>query len=455
MSLSELGIEKDLLQLIYNLNKEAAVVVQTPIGDTSQFITEPVVKQGSILGPVLCSTSTAEYCKENLGVTIGTLILATLLYVDDILDLSSSSKDCKAAHEKAILFAKLKKLKYSALKCFNMIINKKPGMEHPELKLEDGEFVIPTDVITYLGDLFNQKGNNDDLIKDRVKRGTKAMITIMALMSETEVGEHYISVMLLLYRSLFLSTMLFNSQTWSKLRKKDIDALKLIQLKFLKRILGVPSSACNASIFLELGVLPIDFEIEKRQLMYLHRILALDKDDPVYLMFLNMRELSDAGEKNWWTGVEQLLMKYQLDIELVKSLSKETFSARVRKVVIDSAFVALYCDSRGKKKTSGLTYNSLCTQPYLTKLYPSQARLVFKCRTETVDIKTHLTYKYGADRLCRGCGQEVETYGHIVNCCKESIEVVDMKTVFVMDRSTTLAVQQCLGRGRDFLNTFT
>ena len=87
-----------------------------------------------------------------------------------------------------------------------------------------------------LGDLFNQKGNNDDLIKDRVKRGTKAMITIMALMSETEVGEHYINVMLLLYRSLFLSTMLFNSQTWSKLRKKDIDALKLIQLKFLKRI---------------------------------------------------------------------------------------------------------------------------------------------------------------------------------------------------------------------------
>ena len=72
-----------------------------------------------------------------------------------------------------------------------------------------------------------------------------------------------------------------------------------------------------------------------------------------------------------------------------------------------------------------------------------------------MDIKTHMTYKYGADRLCRGCGQEVETYGHIVNCCKESIEVVDMKTVFVMDRSTTLAVQQCLGRVRDFLNTFT
>ena len=118
LSLKDLGIEKDLLQLIYNLNKEASVVVQTPVGDTSPFITDPIVKQGSILGPVLCSTSTAEYCTENLGVTIGTLILASLLYVDDILDLSSTIGDCKAAHEKAILFAKLKKLKYSATKCF-------------------------------------------------------------------------------------------------------------------------------------------------------------------------------------------------------------------------------------------------------------------------------------------------------------------------------------------------
>ena len=452
LSLNELGIEKDLLQLIYNLNKEASVTVQTPFGDTSEFTTDPIVKQGSILGPVLCSSSTAEFCGVNLGVTVGTLVLASLLYVDDIIDLSSTLSDCIESHEKAILFAKLKKLKYSAKKCFNMIINKIAGMEHPELQLGGGNCVVPTSVLTYLGDLFNEKGNNDDLIDDRVKRGTKAMISIMAMMSEIDVGEHHINVMLLLYRSLFLSTMLFNSQTWSNLRKKDIDALKVVQQKFLKRIVGVSASTSNSAIFLELGVLPIEFEIEKRQLMYLHRILHLEHNDPVYVMYENMRDLSEAGEMNWWSGVERLLIKYQLELETIQSMSKETFGACVRKAVSDASFRALYHESKGKKKTAHLSYSKLCLQPYFENLYPSQARLMFKCRTQTVDIKTHLTYKYGVDSVCRKCGQDDETYSHIVNCGSDVIEVIDLSSVTDMDNEIKRKVQQCLGRVRDFLN---
>ena len=123
------------------------------------------------------------------------------------------------------------------------------------------------------------------------------MVMIASLMAETEVGVHHVSVMLLLYRALFLSTMLFNSQTWSNLRKKDIVELRTLQLKYLKRTVGVASSTSNAFIFLELGVLPIEFEIEKRQLMYLHRILQLESTDPVSRMFYEMRRLNDAGEK--------------------------------------------------------------------------------------------------------------------------------------------------------------
>ena len=70
-------------------------------------------------------------------------------------------------------------------------------------------------------------------------------------MSETDVGVHRISTMLLLYRSLFLSTMLFNSQTWSKIRQ--MDKLRTLQLKFLKRIAGVAVSTSNAFMYLELG----------------------------------------------------------------------------------------------------------------------------------------------------------------------------------------------------------
>ena len=59
--------------------------------------------------------------------------------------------------------------------------------------------------------------------------------------------------------------------------------------------MGVAKSTCNAFIYLELGVLPIEYEIHKRQLMFLYRILNLDDDDPVYRMYENMIQFSLNG----------------------------------------------------------------------------------------------------------------------------------------------------------------
>ena len=417
LSMKNLGVEKEYLQLIYNLNKSATVTVLTPYGETSAFQTDPIVKQGTILGPSLCSSSTGEYCDINPGVCIGNLIISSLLFVDDIVDLSSSVEDCKVAHSNALHFAKRKKLTYSGTKCFSMVLNGKNKVEAPNLEIDKVKKVIPASEIGYLGDIFNEKGNNDGLIQDRLKRGTKAMITISALMSEVDVGIYRISSFLLLYHLLFLSTMLFNSQTWSNMRKQDIKALTTIQLKFLKRIVGVCSSTSNSFIFLELGVLPIEHEIGKRQIMFLHRILQLDKDDPVNIMFWNIKFLHEAGESNWWTEVVRNMEKYDLvcDLDEIKSVSKDVFANRVKKAIAATAFKELKENCNSLKKTSELRYQKLETQGYLLKMFPSQAKTIFKWRSKTLDIKTHSTFKYH-DTVCRGCGIAEETVDHIINC---------------------------------------
>lgn len=267
------------------------------------------------------------------------------------------------------------------------------------------------------------------------------MITIAALMSEVNAGAHRISTNLLLYRSLFLSTILFNSQTWSNLRTDDIKKLTTLQLKFLKRIVGVGSSTANAFIFLELGVLPIEHEIAKRQIMYLHRILKLDASDPVKIMFYNLKSFHEAGESNWWSGVCDKMEKYQIaiDLEEINSLSKDVFSRRVRKAIEDTAFLDLCSQCSSLKKTSNLRYQRFQIQDYLLKLFPGQARTVFKWRSKTLDLKLHSTYKY-VDEICRGCGACEETVEHVVNCNQmniievEDITTLDVVTGDVMDR---------------------
>ena len=185
LSLKDIGVEKEYLQLIYNLNRRASVSIQTPFGPTPVFQTDPIVKQGTVLGPNLCSSSTAEYCGQNIGVCVGSAIISSLLYVDDIIDLSSSKEDYLAAHLNALLFTKRKKLTLSGTKCYTMILNKqtKDG-KIPILIIDDEKNVILATEITYLGDVFNSSGNNNDLIADRVKRGTKSMIMIASLMAD-------------------------------------------------------------------------------------------------------------------------------------------------------------------------------------------------------------------------------------------------------------------------------
>ena len=454
LSMRDLGVEKEYLQLMYNLNNGATVSVQTPYGETSTFTSDPIVKQGTILGPSLCSSSTGEYCGINPGVCVGNLVISSLLFVDDIVDLSLSCEDFVSAHINALLFAKRKKLGYSGTKCFCMVINGKK-VEIPLLEIDEEKLVLLAEEITYLGDVFNSKGNNDGLIADRIRRGTKAMVTISALMSEVNVGVYQISTFLLLYQSLFLSTILFNSQTWSNLRKQDIKALTRLQLKFLKRIVGVSSSTSNSFIFLELGVLPMEHEISKRQIMFLHRILQLDETDPVNVMFWNLKALHEAGEKNWWTNVVLKMEEYKLgcDLEEIKSTSKNVFSNKVKKAVAAAAFSELKNECMSMKKTSDIHYEDFKVQDYLLKLFPGQAKTVFKWRSKTLDIKSHLTYKY-SDPDCRGCGSCEESVEHIVNCGQtdEEIVVEEATRLGTLDSETLKRLQMQVKRIELFID---
>ena len=59
----------------------------------------------------------------------------------------------------------------------------------------------------------------------------------------------------------------------------------------------VPRGTLIAVSHLELEILPIQFEIEKRQLLLLRRILGKDFDDPIQLVY--NEQLKYEFEENW------------------------------------------------------------------------------------------------------------------------------------------------------------
>jgi hypothetical protein len=320
------------------------------------------VKQGTVLGPDLCSCSTAELADENSGgVSVGSFTIGSILYVDDMNLMNNTSEDTMKSHEMATNFKRRKRIGFSYDKCLIMVVNKKAADPIPNLDI-DGKPMKSTKCIKVLGDMFNDKGNNKDLIADRLKRGTSCTVNSISLCNELSLGTYTVLTLLTLYNAVFLSAVLFNSQAWSNLKKSEFEQLAILQQKFLKRTVKAPSSSPCAATLLEFGALPIKCEIHIKQLNFLHHILLLDSDDPVAKMYIELKRF--PYEMNWVNDVADLLKLYKLveTEDEIRLLSKRKWKKLVKQRVVESAFKALSQEASEMTKTSSLKYKKLHTQ---------------------------------------------------------------------------------------------
>ena len=85
----------------------------------------------------------------------------------------------------------------------------------------------------------------------------------------------------------------------------------------------VPRGTPTAAIYLELGIPPIQFEIKKRQLLFLGRILNKDLDHPLQLVY--NEQLKYEFEKSWANYMLELRRTYNLPLrdENVRKMSVE------------------------------------------------------------------------------------------------------------------------------------
>ena len=125
----------------------------------------------------------------------------------------------------------------------------------------------------YLCVLVNDHGTNVDMIDDRVSKGIGTIVSSLSICNEVTMGISFVKSALVMHNAVVLATLIFNSQSWTKLAQKDVRRLEVVQLRYLKRIVRAPSSTCNAFVFLELGILPVKYQIHIRQLTFLHHIV--------------------------------------------------------------------------------------------------------------------------------------------------------------------------------------
>ena len=82
------------------------------------------------------------------------------------------------------------------------------------------------------------------------------------------------SVILKLHEAETLPSFLYNAETWTltKTEKKTLDRAETYAWK---RMIGLPQTTPTAGIFPTVGSLFASIRVEQKQLIYLHKILAL------------------------------------------------------------------------------------------------------------------------------------------------------------------------------------
>ena len=200
---------------------------------------------------------------------MSTVEIKTMEFVDDIADPNNGCFEALKSNHTISSIQKRKCLTFSAEKCKILKINNNNNNSDNSSSLFLSGIKLEADPqFRYLDDIFNNKGSNFSLCEDRAQKATGSSNEIISLCKESILGNTQISNMILLYHTVFIPRLIYNCESWSNLSSENYAILQKSQLTFLRRVMELPRSVPTDALFLEMGIWPIRFEIEFRQLAY-------------------------------------------------------------------------------------------------------------------------------------------------------------------------------------------
>ena len=466
--LVEAGVDDDKMAMIYKGGQSNLVAVQSPVGLSDRVAINNIVTQGGSLGTITAGVVMDQIAKDQVkeynesmyiyknlvnkqtglqdrstGVKIPSLEM-----VDDLLNISQCNLNSSINNAYLVTRIETKKLKLNESKCNRMHVGNANEDFCPQLKTHNN-VMVKTDADKYLGDICESSGKNTKNIKARCDRGYGINTSIVNILKELCLGQFHFTVAKLLRESLLFSSILLNCETWFNITKAEIDQLEKVDKSLLRRILDAPSKSPTASLYLELGCVPIQYLIMSKRLRFLHYILNRPKNHLLSQVFF--AQWNQPVKHDWTEQIKKDLLDTGLNyltFDNIASTNKKTFKTLVNEKCRSLALKHLIAEKETLSKMKNLQYSELKLQPYLTsdKLTISQKKVLFKIRTRMIMTPENL----GKDQQCKICNVSKDEMAHTLNCiviklaCPElmKMEEVDIKYAYSSDevKLKTLAV---------------
>ena len=384
--LFEAGIQDNSLATIYEANIKNEVAVKTPFGITERKMVEKIVLQGEVFGPLECSVTVDTFGKEcleqkkHLYYYRNEIGVPPLAMVDDVVCVANCGVDSVAVNAFINAKTRVKKLQFGIDKCHHLHIGKEKNL-CPDLFIDNWEVVkvdssktgfgnlddMQTDphrmeVVAkdkYLGDVISTTGKNTDNVNARNEKSNGIVKQIIAILDDICFGPFHFEVAVILRNSLFLSSVLVNSEAWYDVTESDIEVLEQADENLLRKILEAPITTPKCMLYLETGCKPVRYIVMTRRLLFFHYILNEEENSLISRFYRS--QANNPYQGDWCTTVMTNLeeLEIMIDVKQIKECSKNQFKTLVDKSITRAALAYLNQEKETKSKVLHIEYKKL------------------------------------------------------------------------------------------------
>ena len=421
----ENGFRNDKLALLYNVNKDAKVAIKTIGGVTNRISIRDTIMQGTVWGSLLCTSTIDKLGKQSYekpehlykykGVPIPPLGM-----VDDIICVTNVEQT-QQMNKLINTFIESKRLKLSQSKCYQIHMGK--GHENcPKLKVHDA---VMKEVKSekYLGDVIDTSGSIQATIDSRKSKGQGIVSEILSIINEIPLGKHKIDVAMKLREVMLLNGILYNSEAWHGLTKKQVSSLEAIDESLLRGILQAHAKTPSEFLYLETGATPIKWVISQRRLNYLKHITSREDTELVKKVYLAQKEAPTHGD--FVKLVEQDMVELNMSYQQLEVTDKVTLKAYLKKNATHAAFTFLKSQLEKHMKVKDIQYETFVIQPYLrsANLHSEEMKTLTAVRSMCVrNVKANFRKMFKGKMycplLCNSDNPAKDTQEHLLICPK-------------------------------------
>ena len=407
------GIDDSHWETVYKLNENLTAKLKTKYGHTRTINIKDSLRQGGVLAVlqygIMMDQINQAIKQKNLGITIeGTdTQIPSLLWVDDVLIMAETKEELQEMLNVINDIAAKYHIEFGMPKSNIM---KVAGKEEAIVMMPLGQQAMTqTTKYKYLGFTQTSKNNLQEHLKATRGKTIGAYQKMLQVAGDEKFKNIELQTIWELMETEIAPIALNTAEVWNPTKIENQTHNKIMD-DLIKRTLKVPMQTPRESLYIELGILDLEWRRKRNRINMEHRVNKKGSETTKTTMSANIKG-------GWKEITEEINIKINTQNNTKGHINErinEAFKEAIEKSGSDKSKVKHLVEGKTEEWGVGKRH------PYLNELTRNQASALFKARTRMIRAKNN---ERGAhqkeDQLkCRFCKiEEIETQQHILELC--------------------------------------